>query len=128
MQSSHSKQLLGVHEWLAVVIFLAFLFFLSVVVFRSIYESRIVAQATDKGHFIKPQEVEIFIDGAVKNPGRYHVKTGMRIQDAIALAEPLEEADLSKFRNTTRVRNGQGITVPLKKMLTIMVTGAVQRE
>lgn len=118
---------LGVHEWVAIISILGFLLLLTLIVLDGRHDNRSVpVNKTVASLHFKPQEVEIYIDGAVKNPGSYKVKLGTSTRDAIELAEPLEDADLSKIKPTSRVRNGQNIKVPGRQMLKIIVSGAIQ--
>ncbi|MBA3238506.1 MAG: SLBB domain-containing protein [Parachlamydiaceae bacterium] len=125
---STSPQHLGVQEWLAVVSILGFMLLLTLIVLDGRHDSRaVVVDGIETVHFLKPQEVEVHIEGSVINPGRYKVKSGTSVMEAIILAEPLEEADLSKIKETSRVKNGLNIHVASRQMVTITVSGAVPR-
>lgn len=120
---------LGAHEWLAVVTIIGFLCLLTVIVISGSYDHQtLIARGEGKGHYLKPQEVEVLIDGAVAKPGSYRVKIGTTQKEVISLAEPFPEADLRKVRPASRVRNGQNIVIPTKPTISISVSGAVQSE
>lgn len=125
LNSNNIPAYLAVREWAAVVAILGFLMLLTCVVADGRYDSRLNAEP---GVHLKPQQVEVFIEGAVRNPGSYRVKIGTLVKDAIALAEPLAEADVRKIRNTSKVRSGQSIVVAKRQMLKIKLYGAVSKE
>jgi protein involved in polysaccharide export with SLBB domain len=119
---------LGVQEWLAIVSIIGFLLLLTLIVLDGRHDSRAaVVNRAETVHFLKPQEVEFHIEGSVKNPGRYKVKSGTSVMEAVNIAEPLENADLSKIKSTTRVKNGMNIHVENRQMVTVTVSGAVQK-
>lgn len=119
---------LHVHEWLAVVAAIGFLILLALVaLFRNDSEAHLTKNE-GKLHFLKSQTVDLYIAGAVAKPGSYRVKTGSFVKDAIAMAEPLPEADLRKIRPASKVRNGQSYVIPLRPMITLSLTGAVKEE
>lgn len=125
----NSTPQLHVHEWLAVVIIAGFLFLLTlVVIIRRDGSHLFVEQSDTRLHHLKPQTVNLYIDGAVARPGSYEVKAGTLVKDVIALADPLPEADLRKIRPASKARNGQSFTVASRPTITVHITGAVQVE
>jgi len=125
--SSSASPLLEVREWVAIIAIIGFLFLLTVIVIVGRYDSR-STHNVGTGSYLRPQKVDVYIQGAVKNPGIYRVKSGTLIKDAIILAEPLSDADLKKIRSQSKVRNGQNIKVPTREMISIWVSGAVQED
>lgn len=126
--TSPAKQL-HVHEWLAVLAIFGFLLFLTlVVIWQGRSNHQPVETGAEKLHFLKPQIINLYIDGAVAKPGSYQVKVGTLVKDVIAMAEPLPEADLRKIRPTTKARNGQSYQIPAHPTITVYLTGAVQSE
>ncbi|MBA3602266.1 MAG: SLBB domain-containing protein [Parachlamydiaceae bacterium] len=119
------KAQLFVHEWLAIAIILGFLLLLTLI--AAIGQSQDhEAHKTVPGNYLKPQEIEFHIEGAVAKPGIYRVKVGTKLKEAIILAEPLLEADLRKIKPASRVRNGQKVVLATREMISISVSGAVQ--
>lgn len=118
---------LFVHEWLAILMILGFLLLLTFIA--------LIGQAKDlqtlsvgASNYLKVQELEFHIEGAVAKPGAYRVKTGTKLKEALELAEPLLEADLRKLRSNSRIRHNQKVVVPKKEMIFISIAGAVQEE
>lgn len=57
--------------------------------------------------------IAVQIDGAVVNPGIYHLPEGTRVEDAIEYAGGLRaEADISKLNMVAKIKDGQRIAVP----------------
>lgn len=128
-QMSITTPQLYVHEWLAVVAIVGFLLLLTlIVIFRGGNSHLLIEKSDEKLHYLKPQTVNFYVDGAVAKPGSYQVKVGTLIKDVIAMAEPLPEADLRKIRPTSKVRNGQSCTVSAQPTITIHISGAVEEE
>ncbi len=128
-QSSEPKkpEQLYVHEWLAIVLILGFLCLLTFIAYVN-YAIDHQDLKTAQGASLKPQEVEFHVEGAVAKPGTYSVKVGTKVKEAIALAEPLLEADLRKIKSTSRLRNGQKIVVAKREMISISISGAISQE
>ena len=125
--SSNPKSQLFVHEWIAISIILGFLLLLTLITATG-QSHDFQSLKTGPTSYLKPQEIEIHIAGAVAKPGTYRVKSGTKLQEAIILADPLLEADLRKIKPTSRLRNGQKIVLPRMEMISISVSGAVQGE
>lgn len=61
-----------------------------------------------------PSPLVVYITGAVKNPGVFHVQPGSRIQDVIeASGGYLESADVLRINLAAQVSDGQRIDIPL---------------
>lgn len=129
IKKTNSTPQLYVHEWLAVVAIVGFLLLLTLIVIFRGSGSHILDEKKDaRLHYLKPQTVNVYIDGAVAKPGSYAVKAGTLIKDVVAMAEPLPEADLRKIRPAVKARNGQSCTVATRPAITIYISGAVQAE
>lgn len=64
----------------------------------------------------KPKNITIYISGAVREPGLYQVKPGIRYQEALAEAGgATEEADLTKVNLAKKCKDGSHVNVPLLK-------------
>jgi hypothetical protein len=118
---------LAMSEWIAVAVILGCLALLTLFTILGRYESASEI-AVGPGIYLKPQYMDVHIEGAVKKPGVYRVKAGALMKDVVAIAEPTQEADLKRFRERTKVSQGQNIVVPSREMLTIHISGAVQKE
>jgi len=121
-QSNQPK--LAIHEWLAVMTIISFLLTLTGI---SIFFSQDTESIkSGSPHYLKPQEFEVLIEGAVQNPGPIKVKAGTTRMEAIEMAKPLPEADLRKIKASSKLRNGQIIKVPAKEMIEISIIGEVK--
>lgn len=60
--------------------------------------------------------ITVNIRGAVKNPGRYHLAEGAKLQELIEAAVPEENADLSRLEQAQALKKGQRVYVPAKKL------------
>lgn len=118
---------LHVHEWLAVVAIVGFLLLLTLIVICRGGNTHIFVENEGR-HYLKPQTIDLYVDGAVAKPGSYQVKAGTLTKDVIAMAEPLPEADLRKIRPASKARNGQSYIIPKRATITISISGAVQTE
>lgn len=56
--------------------------------------------------------LSVQVDGAVVNPGIYHLPEGTRVGDAIGYAGLRADADISRLNMVAKVKDGQRITVP----------------
>jgi|CZCB01.1.fsa_nt_gi competence protein ComEA len=62
----------------------------------------------------EPATVVVHVGGAVKSPGVYRLKEGQRVYEAVALAEPEEDADLDLLNLAAVLNDSQRIIVPRK--------------
>jgi competence protein ComEA len=62
----------------------------------------------------EPAVVVVHVGGAVKSPGVYHLKEGQRVYEAVALAEPEDDADLDLLNLAALLKDSQRIIVPRK--------------
>ena len=71
-------------------------------------------------------EIVVHVDGAVANPGVYHLKTEARISDAVSAAGGLgENADSSRVNLAAKVSDGQKILIPTKgESVTASIAGS----
>lgn len=71
----------------------------------------------------EPDEIVLYVDGAVQNPGLITLEEGQRIQDAIEAAGGLrEDADLSGINPAQYVADEMKITVPVKGEISQTIT------
>lgn len=109
---SKPKHLL-IHEWvlawtlLAIISALSLFFFLNR---ESTFSEELVPP-----HYIVDNEIEVFIEGAVKKPGKYRIKRGSSVKELITLAIAREDADLSKVKERPLKRKNQKVKIPVRK-------------
>lgn len=60
-------------------------------------------------------EVVVNIQGAVARPGRYKVKIGTSVKEAIELAKVLPEANLNRIKLEKEIMKARSIKIPYKK-------------
>ncbi|GAW92392.1 helix-hairpin-helix domain-containing protein [Calderihabitans maritimus] len=60
----------------------------------------------------KPQEIQVHVIGAVRNPGVYVMGPSSRVKDAVEKAVPLPDADLDQLNLAAKIKDGQQIVVP----------------
>lgn len=75
----------------------------------------------------KQQQIEVIVEGAVRHPGAYHLPRGSRLGALLDQAELLAEADVRHLRRSQKLRDGQHVQVLERPMITIYLTGAVER-
>jgi competence protein ComEA len=63
----------------------------------------------------QPEELKVHVAGAVKRPGVYSFQEKDRVEDVVALAEPLAEADLDALNLAAYLRDEQRIFVPFRQ-------------
>ncbi|MDD2401982.1 MAG: helix-hairpin-helix domain-containing protein [Clostridia bacterium] len=63
---------------------------------------------------IEEKELTVHVIGAVEKPGVYNLEEGSRVNDAVQLAIPLEEADLDRLNMAMLLIDGRQIDVPQK--------------
>ncbi len=72
-------------------------------------------------------EVQIWIEGAVAKPGAYVLKKGSHLEDVLACAQPLAEADLTQLKLKKTLYDGQKIQIPTKLFMTVILEGAIEQ-
>src|SRR5688500_19030518 len=120
--SDPNKPSLAVHEWLAITAIICFM--ITLTGFSFFFNQEITNVKTGSPYHLKPQEIEVKVEGAVEYPGIIKIKPGATRLEAIEMAKPSPNADLRKIKSS-KVRNGQVIIVPSKQMIQISVSGAV---
>ncbi|ABO51022.1 competence protein ComEA helix-hairpin-helix repeat protein [Desulforamulus reducens MI-1] len=59
-------------------------------------------------------EIQVHVDGAVEKPDVYHLPAGSRVHDALKLAVPTQDADLSMLNLAAPLKDGQKLPIPSK--------------
>lgn len=122
--SDSQRKTLPIHEWAAILLIVTLLAILTVLALGK--DQATLPKHLNAPHFITTNEIEVWIEGAVENPGYYKVKRGTCIKGVLELATCKQEADLRKVKLQKKLRNGQIIKIPQKEMITIFVEGEVE--
>lgn len=122
---SFEKPNLAVHEWISVVIIMGFFITLTMVSLRTehSYESIALGEA----HYLKPQIIEVFVQGSVEKPGSHQIHHKMKLKDLLEIVKPLNEADLKRLKPESKLKNGQVIKISAKPLITVNFIGAVEK-
>lgn len=114
------KPELKVHEWLAVVFIVGLLVTLTAISLLSRGPSM---PEVEEAHVMVEPTIEVRIEGAVEFPGVLHLKKGTTLGDAIILAKPLPEADLSKIKLEKKMRKPTVLRVPSQTHIDVKIAG-----
>jgi hypothetical protein len=98
-------------EWLVIIAIIAIMFLLTGVSWLS--DRHMIAFNSHSPHHLISQEIDVFVEGAVERSGAFKMQRGSTVQDVIALANPLPEANLNKLKMKSKLRHGQRIRVPI---------------
>lgn len=115
---------LAIHEWLAISTVIVFFLFLSLVAYIERVDEDVELVAL---HHLKPQDIEVSIEGAVANPGVYTIPLGSTYSDLFELASPLPFADLRRINLKVSLKSGRRVVVKSLPTIEIEVSGAVER-
>jgi protein involved in polysaccharide export with SLBB domain len=118
-QSSH----LPIHEWLIVLLFCILLCVLGGLAYG--HRSDSITGSTAYQQLQMSSILSIKVEGAVAKPGTYQLPIGSLLIDAVTLAEPLDEADLTILKTNRPLQEHQTLIIPQKKWITIYIEGAV---
>jgi hypothetical protein len=117
---SSSTQQLQIHEWLAVILITALLFSLGALAYLN-RETNNLPQLFQEA-FIP--EIEVIVEGAVENGGKFIVKKGMTLRDLLPELQLSENVDLSELALDRPLRNHQKVKIATNS-LQITLQGAV---
>jgi hypothetical protein len=126
-QSTLEIQSPGLHayEWITVILIVALMGWLTAITH---FKSNALPEVLDQPHYIFNPEIEVWIEGAVKNPGKFKMKRGEKVEDLLERAQPTKEADLSQIRQKTKLKKGQKLNIPALAMITVHIQGAVKQS
>lgn len=116
----HSK--LPLHEWIIITLLMAIMAMLAILVIMNRSKAE---PLTMQPHEVVSSNLYVSIQGAVSKPGNYTLKKGATVRDLVELAELCPEADQTQIKWKNRLREGQIVKIPTRKMITIYLTGAV---
>lgn len=120
---NESTEYLKTREWIIII------FYCGTMLFITLLTQILVPSEKPNSHHIhypQPSTIEVSISGAVETPGIYKVEKGAQVQDLIALAKPLSNANLSKLKMTTVLAPGRHIKIPQIETVTVRIEGAVE--
>ncbi len=121
--SKGEKERLYSHEWLTISGFtLALLLFVALSWQHENSEPKLAREAH---HLVSPT-ITINIQGAVENPGIYHLPRGSTIKVALKKAKLSKEALTDKIKFHRKLKGGEVIQIPQKEYITINLTGAIE--
>lgn len=121
------KKHLFFHEWLVIILFSLTLFVISLLAWMKPSTPLSWKEPLSINSMVKEQGVlAVAIDGAVEFPGGYDLPVKSTVQDLLNIAKPLPEANLSKVKQKSKLKNLQKIQIPYKKWLAITVEGAIE--
>lgn len=60
------------------------------------------------------KEIEVWVEGAVKNPGKMVFPIGTKVKDLKKRVELLEDVDASFFKSQRRLKDGECLKIPSK--------------
>lgn len=124
-QNPQDKPALEVHEWLAIA---AAISTLLVITLATCFNGKIIETKTFQLHQASlSEQINILVEGAVKNPGPYLLPSDSTLLDALMKADPLPQADLRRLKTSKKLRSGQTIKVPSRPMMTVFIEGAVEK-
>lgn len=109
-------------RWLALAVFILLLAFAAGVKYADFKNDRQIEEETllkSSGEMeeagsdeLQSKIIQIYVTGAVKNPGVYRLQEGDRVHQAVEMAEALAEADLKHLEMARPLVDGETIPVP----------------
>lgn len=116
---------LPLHEWLIILLFCSLLLGLTAIAL--IKPKPVFDSISSRNEKIIPSDVmQIKVEGYVAKPGFYQLPYQTTLKKLLEMVEPASSADLSELNYRKKLRDGQTIIIPERKIITIQVTGAVQ--
>lgn len=122
-QSEDIEQRLLIHEWMAIAALIGLLVLLTTFAFLSVDHPSV---RVDPPHYAVDPEIDVFVEGAVEHPGKHRIKRGSLVKDVLAVARPLQDADLNRIKPESKVHKGRVIRVPYITSVIIYLEGAVK--
>lgn len=110
-KESSSQERLKTYEWIVVFFIIGMMG--SLLMFSIVNKNWVTASV--KEHHFMTNEIEVYVSGSIENPGTIIVKRGSTYRDLQPFLKPTSAADLTKLQKTTKLKQGQVITIPEKK-------------
>ncbi|HBQ26386.1 MAG TPA: competence protein ComEA [Syntrophomonas sp.] len=111
-------------RWIALAVFILLVAFTAGIIYSDFKNDRqaeeeTLLQSSDQIGETRSDELEskiiqVYITGAVKNPGVYRLQEGDRLYQAVEMAEALPEAELKYLEMARPLIDGETIPVPAK--------------
>ncbi|MGA8164252.1 MAG: SLBB domain-containing protein [Waddliaceae bacterium] len=70
---------------------------------------------TGDAHEMGISLIEVTVKGAVKHPGVYQVEKGALVEEVLAVADPLDDADLKRMKMESKILRRRTIQVRVRK-------------
>jgi len=105
---------LPTHEWSAISILLIVFFTIFLVSFRT-SENVFPQDPQTTTYYLKDPSVLVSIEGAVEHPGEYKVIRGTSLRKVLELANPLPEANLSRYKLDSPVNRKRKLNIKARK-------------
>lgn len=115
---------LPVHEWCIILLFCLILLVLAGFAFG---RSKPVIDTTMLAPPPPITALQVKIEGQVAHPGSYQLPLHATLKQLLEQAQPLPSADLSQLNWRRKLRDGQTLHIPERRLMTINVAGAVQQ-
>lgn len=125
-KSSKSLKRLTVTEWSGVFFFIGIFIILTFLTHSR--NSFMREEDVERSHFLYNQVVEVYVEGAIKNPGLYEMKKGDTLEDLFHQVELTDGADTRKLKLKSKLRHGQVVKVPARQIIRIELEGAVVKK
>lgn len=115
---------LAVREWIAVVVIIGCFTTLTCISYFN--DASLPETTSGMPHYLKPQQIEVLVQGAVAAPGSYKLDVNAKLKDVLTMAVPKQEADLRRIKPEGKLRNGQVVTIPARELIVVNLVGAVE--
>ncbi len=106
------------HEWICVVVILAFIASLTLFSIRHPPAQLPLIQDIPADHML------VYVKGAIVGPSEISLPIGSTVKELVPLIHLSEDADLEAIKLEKKLRNGQVVQIPFK-FFTITVKGAI---
>ncbi len=115
---------LPIHEWCIILLFCLVLLALAGFALHR-------PKPAFKTSSLPPESIatvlEVRIEGQVAKPGLYRLPLNAKLKDLLEQAQPLSSADLSQLNWRRKLRNGQLLHIPERRLITIQLAGAARQ-
>lgn len=123
MQNDSQSKVLLVHEWLAVIVFLAIICFVILITFFTHRQHHFLL--TDENI---NREISVTITGAVVKTKSMVLEKGVLLKDVLRDVTLLSDADLDRLDIHQVLKEDLVISIPVKETVTVFVEGDVVRK
>lgn len=117
---------LPLHEWCIVILFCTVLLLLAGFALARSKPEPILEKYQIQEKTVPDNTLQITITGQVAKPGTFLFPINAKLKQIFEEVQPLPTADLSHVNYRKKLRNGQKIIVPERKLILITISGAVE--